>query len=307
MVDHSLAASRLGQLLAHPTAKARFAWFRLGEIECLALGDGGIPMVPMPEQARPPRQAVTDLAVLPGLTQLSCLLVRLPGNGPTVLIDTGFGTHASRRGCSLPTVGRLLESLANAGLTPVNIDVVLISHIHPDHIGGMFDLAGAKIFPNADYFAPAAEVAFWGQEVIDLSFSPISLPLKEEILGASRRMLNIAGDRLRTFLAGEDAIPGIRTIALPGHTPGQVGFVISSGNETLLYTADAVTKAIDSIETPERYFVNDLEPDLAVKTRQRLLAMLSREGWRSFVPHFPWPSHGYVRTTDGHSVWEPST
>ena len=292
------------QLLALPTAKARFARFRVGEIDCVSLSDGGIPMAPPLGSTLPPGQVAAGVPALPGLTQLSCLLVSLPGNGQTVLMDTGFGANASRRGIALPTVGRLVESLTDAGVAPADIDIVLISHIHPDHVGGMFDASDAKVFPNAKYLAPVAEVDFWSQEKLDLGFSPAPPALKQEILDVSRRILATANSRLQTFRAGEDAVPGIGTIALPGHTPGQVGFVISSGHETLFYTADSVTKAIDSIELPGRHFVNDLEPDRAVETRERVIAALSKDGWRNFTPHFPWPSHGRVRTVDGCSRWE---
>ena len=287
---------------------ARFHRFRVGQIACTALSDGSI-RVPKPV---PPGAAASDESGKMDLQKsapefllvpLSCLAVELPGTGQVVLMDSGFGYDPELLGQPMRTDGRLMESLEAAGLSADAIDFVLISHLDPDHVGGLFDAAGSQVFPNATYYASVEAVRFWSEEGIDLSSSSCPPPIKQKRLEVSRHMLQCAGEGLKTFHAGEEVLPGIGTMDLPGHAPGQVGFLLSSEGETLLYTADAVANAIISVETPEVHNVMDLDPHVGVKTRQSLLDSLAKSGWRSFSPHFPWPSWGSVQKRGEQHVW----
>ena len=281
-----------------PGAEARFRRFRFGDLEAFVLSDGGSPI------ASPPG---TDPPAVPRLRALACLLLRMPGTDRLVLMDAGWGPSARRFGKPLPTAGRLLGSLGLAGIDAADIDAVLVSHIHPDHVDGLFDDAGRKVFPNASYHAAAEEVAFWSRDDLDLSGSPAPAPLKEQMIGSARRMLGFAGSTLQTFRTGEDALPGIATIGLPGHTPAQVGFMMSFGGGRLLYTADAMTTPEMSVDTPERLNTYDHDPEQGVATRRALLEMLSKPGWHSFTPHFPFPALGQMRTEAGRFAWQPAS
>lgn len=283
-------------------AQARFHRFHFGEIECIALSDGGLPMSrPHAQEAASPNSETGGDG--PPLRPLSCLLVRLPRTG-LVLIDTGFGLNPVVGGTVLRTVGRLPASLAGAGVAPEDIDVVLISHIHPDHVGGLYGDDGAKLYPNASYHVGAEELAFWGRQPLDLSGTASPPHVKEGMANAAKRMLGFAGDTLSTFRAGEEVLPEVGTMLLPGHAPGQVGFILSSGAKKLLFTGDAIAEPVASIETPEVYNPMDMNPDLAVETRRKLIALLSQPEWRCFTPHFPWPNLGRVQTTNGKSFWK---
>lgn len=180
----------------------RFHRFRLGDIECLALSDGGIPM-PSPPGQDASSQGPGGSA--PMLLPLSCLLARLPGGG-VVLMDTGFG----------------------AGARPEDISAVLISHVHPDHVGGMYRSDGAQTYPNATYHIGAEELALWSREPLDLSQAASPPPSKARMAEAAKRMLGFAGNGLRTSRAGEQVLPGIGTMLVPGHSPGQVGFILQA-------------------------------------------------------------------------------
>ena len=284
-----------------PEAQARFDRFRVGEIECTALSDGAM------VRPSPPAAAASGPAgpSRPVMIALSCLLARVPGSG-LVLIDTGFGTDALVGGQPMRSVGRLAASLAAAGFSPGDIDVVLISHMHPDHIGGMYRSDGTKSYPNATYHVGAEELAFWSQEPLDLSGAASPPHIKTGMAQAARSMLDRAGDTLGTFEAGQEALPGVGTILLPGHAPGQVGFILSSQGDRLLFTADAIAHPVVSIETPDVYNPMDMAPDQAVRTRHEVIALLSEPGWQSFTPHFPWPSRGRVQAADGKAVWTPA-
>ena len=279
-----------------PDAQPRFEHFRIGDIDCYALSDGAM------YRPSPMGQVTSDPAMVP----LSCLLVRLPGNALT-LIDTGFGIHEVGAGPGPSTVGHLTTSLAAAGFRPEDVDVVLISHLHPDHVGGMYDAEGRQIYPDAVYHMAADELAFWSRDPLDISQAASPPPIKVEMEEAAKRTLGHAAGTIRTFRAGDEVLPGLATMPLPGHAPGQVGFIVSSGNDRLLFTADAVTHPGPSIETPDMYNPMDMDPARAVKTRHEVIALLSQPGWQCFTQHFPWPSRGWIRETDDRATWEPAS
>ena len=238
------------------------------------------------------------------LVPLACLLVTLPQTGKVVLMDSGFGYNPERLGKLLFSDGRLAESLSLAGISPESIDAVLISHLDPDHIGGLFHDDGAKTFPRATYHAPAEELAFWQRDPVDLSDSPIAEAAKQDRLQASTRLIRFAGSTLKTFRAGEEVIAGVGSIALPGHTRGQVGFIVQGSTETLLYTGDGFTNAIVSVETPHVYHPLDFYPEEGVETRRKLIELLLEKQWQSFSPHFPWPAVGRLERAGEKAVWK---
>ncbi len=281
-----------------PGTEARFHRFRVGDIDCVSLSDGAIraPLGP-PQPGKP-----MEFRLVP----LSCLLVTLPKSGKVVLMDSGFGFNAELVGRPMRSDGRMIESLTQAGIATESIDVVLISHLDPDHVGGLLRDDGSKRFPNAVYFAGAEEVAFWSRDVIDLSFSPTPEPIKQGRLSASGRLLRFAGHSIKTFRAGDEVIPGIGSMALPGHTPGQVGFLVEGEPESLFYMADSIVNPVISIETPHIHNPMDLEPEVGVATRQALIQTLLESNWQSFSPHFPWPNVGRVVQTDGRAAWKPA-
>ncbi len=221
-------------------------------------------------------------------------------------MDSGLGPDAIIRGERLAGVGQLPEALGQAGFTPEMIDVVLISHLHPDHIGGLYRPNGTKSFPNARYRLAARELAFWNAEPVDFTGLVTPPPLREAMISAAKTMLGHADGTLETFMAGDDALPGIGTIELPGHSPGQVGYVISEGGKTLIFTADAIAEADVSVETPDLHNPVDMDPDLAVRTRHELLDLLSKPGRYCFSPHFDWPSVGSVNRSSGRTFFQPT-
>ena len=291
---------------ALPGSEARFHHFKVGQIACTALSDGGIlvhlpPRPPAAPGAAEPHVEAPKFLLVP----LSCLVVKMPQTNQIVLMDSGFGLVPEILDKPMQTAGRLRESLEAAGLSVDAVNIVLISHFDIDHVAGLYDADGKQVFPNATYYAGAEAIEFWSRENIDLSASPALPWIKKERLLVSAHLLKHSKDRVKTFHAGDEIIPGIKAVDLPGHAPGQVGFVLSSEGETLLYTADAITNAKVSLETPEVHNIMDLDPQVAVETRKALVASLAASGWRSFSPHFPFPAWGSVQKQGEKHVWKP--
>ncbi len=280
--------------------------FKVGDIECISLSDGyfeGQPQTLAPEIPLSEIEAFlascgapTDLTITP----LSCLFLRLPDSGLNVLVDTGVGPDFP-----VKTAGKMLTSLKEAGLRPEDIDCVLISHLHQDHVNGAFELDGRPVFPNATYYASKEEVDFWQNPATDLRGSLMPPELKESVLDNARDFLTFSSGKLRTFSAGEEVIPGVQSIPLPGHTPGQVGFLLQSRGESLFYIADAEANPLVSLQKPDWRMQNDENTVAAVEMRKSVIRLAMENHWNIFAPHFPWPGAGRLVDKAGKISFEP--
>lgn len=199
----------------------------------------------------------------PSAVHINCYLVR--GAGRTILIDGGAG-GIKQWG------GHLQANLLLAGVEPSEIDTILLTHAHPDHVGGLVDAAGALAFPNAELVVHQRELAFWQD---DGNLSRASERARGNFLIA-RRVFDGYRDKLRLFDKGE-VHPGIRAMPLPGHTDGHTGYVLESHDQGLLVWGDIVHFPHIQIERPGVSIAFDQDPSLAAITRSRLLDMVSSE------------------------------
>ncbi|MFK4771478.1 MBL fold metallo-hydrolase [Rhizobium sp. ZW T2_16] len=194
---------------------------------------------------------------------INCYLVR--GSGRTILIDAGAGGFKQWG-------GRLTANLLLAGIEPSEIDAILLTHAHPDHVGGLMDASGTVVFPNAELVAHHREVAFW-QDDGNLSRAP------ERARGnflVARQAFDGYRDRLRTFDGGE-VLPGITAMPLPGHTAGHTGYRLDSGDKSLLVWGDIVHFPQIQVPRPDVSIAFDQDAQLAAATRSRLLDLVSSE------------------------------
>lgn len=199
----------------------------------------------------------------PSAIHINCYLIR--SETRTVLVDAGAGGFKQWG-------GRLRDNLKRAGVLPSDVDTILLTHAHPDHIGGLLDSAGEPCFPNAELLLHAQELAFWQS---DANLHRASERASGNFLFA-RRVFEKYRDRLRVFV-GEEVLPGIGAQPLPGHTAGHCGYRIQSKDQDLLIWGDIVHFPHLQISRPEVSIAFDLDPQLAAQTRVGLLDMVSAD------------------------------
>jgi glyoxylase-like metal-dependent hydrolase (beta-lactamase superfamily II) len=205
-----------------------------------------------------------------------------------VLFDTGNGNLArdieAMRGRLPP--GELTQRLDEAGYKPEDVDVVVTTHGHPDHIGGLVD-QGRPVFPNARYVFGAAEFDFWrrGENVREARKGNRELFVKRCGPLAERS----------TFVKPGDAVAsGITAVDAAGHSPGLMAYHIESDGKRFMILADTVTHYVMAVQRPDWYFDMDDEKDKAVATRQRLLDMLATDRVMMTAYHMPFPGVGWI-------------
>ncbi|GAB4516938.1 MAG: MBL fold metallo-hydrolase [Anaerolineae bacterium] len=206
-----------------------------------------------------------------------------------VLLDTGNGIASQADGG-----GKLFPTLELLGITPEDINAIIFSHYHPDHINGAVN-EGALVFPNAVHHFPQPEYDFLRNATnIPADFQPL--------VDAANSLLDMAEatEQLSLFAADGEVISGVTAIPTPGHTPGHVAMLVSSGDAQLLNTFDAAITSVYSVERPDFVFGYDADPQLAVESRMSVLGRAADEGIQLLGYHFPFPGVGYiVREGDG--------
>ena len=202
-----------------------------------------------------------------------------------VLVDVGSGTRW------FDTTGRLMGNLEAAGIDPMGITHVVITHAHPDHIWGIRDDFDEPIFPDAEYIIGEAERAYWLQDGLVDQVTP---ERQQFVVGAVNA---INADGVEWTLAGgeTEVVPGVRLLDSPGHTPGHMSVMIDSGGQQLIATGDALTHAYTNFAHPEWYNETDDDGDLTVTSRRKILDMAASDRIAVLGYHFPFPGVGHVR------------
>ena len=274
--------------------------FKLGEYEVTILHDGARTF-PMPASFVtnvPPDQAL----VAAGDAFMPAGKVTVPFN-PTlintgsklVLIDTGNGPSPDG------AVGQLFPNLAAAGVQPGDIDIVVISHLHPDHTNGLRTTDGAIAFPNATIIAPEPDWAFW---MSDDNMGRATDAVTKNYFTNNRKVLTGLDERIGRYKWGQEVAPGITALSTPGHTPGHTSFAVASGSSRMLVQSDVTNIPEFFLRNPDWHVMYDHDPEQAQATRHKFYDMAASEKMLVAGYHFAFPSAGYVeKVGTGYSLF----
>jgi glyoxylase-like metal-dependent hydrolase (beta-lactamase superfamily II) len=278
-----------------------FYRFKVGDFEVTALLDGvttapinpqRIPNVPVEDV----RKAMESqfMPVEPTVNYFTQMTVNT--GSKLVLIDAGFADNGA------PTTGQLRTNMAAAGIDPKQIDTLLVSHFHGDHINGIRVKDGAAAYANAEIALPGLEWDFWMDDA-RMNAAPEA---GRAGFMAARRVFNPIAKDVRKFEWGKEVAPGITAIKSDGHTVGHTSFVVSSGTKSLMVVGDACNDPRLFARNPEWHLVFDTDKPLAVATRKRLLDMAAADRMQVVFYHAAFPATGYVSKTATGYDWHPA-
>jgi glyoxylase-like metal-dependent hydrolase (beta-lactamase superfamily II) len=292
-VPASLYGSAVLAQAATPGVSA-FSRFNVGEYEVTVIQDGLFQLDTAIFGANAEEGAVDALLAennLPtGMINATLNITLVNTGDQLVLIDTGLSAAAA------PVGGRLIPTLELLGVTAADINAVVLSHFHQDHVNGVSD-GSAATFPNATYYFPQVEWDFLQNAPSDLEQANSAKALLQPISD---------GDQLQFYAADAEVVPGIQAIAAPGHTPGHSALLIASGGSQLLNIVDTAIQSVASVQRPDWYVAFDADGALASETRIALLGRAADEGLQILGYHFPFPGVGYI-ARDGESFQYTAT
>lgn len=283
--------------------------FKIGNFKCMAVSDG-IHTYEEPSSLLFPAADKVELEGVLGKHNLqpgdwpewkssyTCLVVNTGQR--LVLVDTGAGTILG------PETGRLALNLETVGINPGDIDTVIITHAHPDHIGGSTIDGEEVAFPNANFFIMKEEWDFWTsvRAEKDLSELPLEEDFRQAIISIARDNLHAIEGQLELIDSEREIVPGIMAVLTPGHTPGHMMPVISSLEEELFCISDALVHPIHIVK-PQWHMAADLNPKQNILTRREILNMATEREVLIHAFHFPFPGIGQVSWDNGSWQWKP--
>jgi glyoxylase-like metal-dependent hydrolase (beta-lactamase superfamily II) len=272
-----------------------FYRYKVGSFECTSINDGArsFPMLDTFVKNVPKEQALAaaEAAYMPkGMVTVPFNPQLINTGSKLVLIDCGNGVATFEP--SKGAVGRTLHNLAAAGVDPKAIDVVLMSHLHPDHTNGIRAADGSMAFPNAEIMVPAMDWAFWmsDENAAKAESNPM---MKNYFAGVKKIYAGIEG-KVTKYDWGKEVVPGITSIEAAGHTPGHTAFAVASGSSKILIQSDVTNIPELFLRNPDWHVAFDVDPAVAQQTRHKFYDMASAEKAMVVGFHFTFPSIGYV-------------
>jgi glyoxylase-like metal-dependent hydrolase (beta-lactamase superfamily II) len=314
-------AAALSPLMGIPVARGAvppaggqapgFYRYKVGDYECTSINDGARTF-PMPDKfvtnaSKDEALAAADAAYMPkGMVTVPFNPQLINTGSKLILIDTGNGVANFEP--SKGAVGRTLQNLAAAGADPKAIDIVLLSHLHPDHTNGIRAADGSIAFPNAEIMVPAKDWEFWMSD--ENAAKAESNGMMKNYFANVKKTFAGVESKVTKYDWGKEVAPGITSIAAPGHTPGHSAFAVASGNAKILVQSDVTNIPEFFLRNPDWHVVFDIDPDMAQETRHKFYDMAAAEKATVIGFHFTFPSIGHVEKDGAKyrlipSAWNP--
>src|ERR1700726_5163861 len=303
----SARAEGVGQAGAEPLNGDGFYPFKVGGFQGTVISDGYGPIPVGPIFA----MNVSEAELAPVLKANFMQPVIQITNNPLVvdtgreriLVDTGFGEKLGPPFGSFPG---LEANLRRAGITPESIDLVVISHGHLDHIGGLGAKSGALAFPKAQFVFVDTEWNYWtgNRYESDVNSSPMPDPFKQATIGAARENLPPVADRSRFVKQGGEIASGVHYVGAPGHSPSHASILFTSGKEQFMHMGDIAHNPVTSLQHPDWTPIFDYDPVQAIQSRKAILGRVATDGIMAMGYHFPFPAIGHVVRHGAAYHWE---
>jgi glyoxylase-like metal-dependent hydrolase (beta-lactamase superfamily II) len=207
-----------------------------------------------------------------------------------VVFDSGNGVTAPGA-----TNGRMISNMRAAGIDPARVTRVVMSHFHGDHVNGLLNAEGAAAFPNAEVIVPEAEIAWWG-DATNETRSPEGQ--RATFANSARRLAPYAA-RLRRIGPDAEVVPGVRSVAAYGHTPGHTCYHVADGADQMMFVADTTNRPELLARRPEFHIIFDFDAVAAEATRRRIYDRVATDRIRITGYHFPFPANGFLAKEGG--------
>ncbi|MFA1678174.1 MBL fold metallo-hydrolase [Rhizobium mongolense] len=292
-----------------PAEAPGFYSLKVGEFRIAPVCDGvfHLPMNSIATNAEPAaRKAYFDAQYMTAdVFQLQVNPLLIDTAEKLVLVDTGVGPGQDWA----PTAGRLAKSLQNAGVAPADIDVIVLTHCHVDHVGGL-EAAVSEGFSKAEVVLSETELDLWNSPDAASKVPDWAAPG----VPALQKTFATLGDRLRPVKGGTEIVSGVMALDTPGHTPGHMSVLVASGDVTMLVTGDALANIHFAFDHPDWQMIWDHDRELGVQTRKSLLDRATHDRLLVTGYHYPFPGVGHVvkdgdgfRWLPANWVWDSAT
>lgn len=263
--------------------------FQVGQFTCIALLDGASTLGVAGMLRRFPngteadyRQAYADIGLILEDADSSMNVLVVKTGTDTILVDSGEGG----------STGQTVQSLAEAGIAPEEVTLIVITHAHGDHVQGLLSADGQPVYPNATYVMSAAEKEVWERRI-------------NSDRAMQRPILSMMEDKgLRLIEMDAQIVSGVTAVPIPGHTMGQIALLFESDGEKLIHCADLLHAPMQFAH-PDWSPSFDADTSVSVPTRQKMIERIADENLLAMFYHLTFPGLGRVQRSENSFIWQP--